>query len=494
MSERLLTLFQPGRLVQWPESELAMVRPEWKGRIEATRADGLVAHGPGPMPELQYLGEVDGAWVNPRHARGRDGSLHLPGGWVLEGEMPEAPEAPPRQLEVGVAWRRRRLVWLTTQGCAACELERREVEERFPDWVALGHHLVDPTAVRLVERKLGRVGVELAGGHRLSAAWVSSQPLVERLGVGWPNFLERVEHPQVYERGLRDWPFELRFADHAELAKFDRLNLVEQAVWQTYRLREQGKAAEYGRTPRGLYYVPVVTVAMRAGMLEGEEELGFHPGLGQEGLWEASLGATEGSPGWLWPTLLDRLDLMVGEWALFSYRELGMRDQGQMQRQTGPRKHVVLLTEKASLEEDARTVATMFGTSMLVLGGAPTWIATEFFLDFLEPSEALQIVSFCDFDPYGWHFPEVFARMVERYGCRAGSIVRLVTPRRFSPEELELLAIPLSRQGGKAKIVDEFVRRSGGVNGQAKGLYADYLRPVARLIEAFEAETGLPRL
>lgn len=52
-------------------------------------------------------------------------------------------------------------------------------------------------------------------------------------------------------------------------------------------------------------------------------------------------------------------------------------------------------------------------------------------------------------------------------------------PSAFSEEELGLFSRPLTAADGR---VDEFVAETGGIHGQARGIHADWLRPVERLI------------
>ena len=37
----------------------------------------------------------------------------------------------------------------------------------------------------------------------------------------------------------------------------------------------------------------------------------------------------------------------------------------------------------------------------------------------------------------------------------------------------------------------EWLEESGGIDGQARGLHADHLRPLARVLQAMTEETGL---
>lgn len=466
----------------WPESEIALLRDEFQGRVEATHADGRVAHRPGPLPPL--LHEVEpGVRVSPLHARLVEGALHLPGGWRLPAaDLPPArpPAAPLPDVVLAVADRR----LLTPSGAQPTDRTRPELLREHPRLLPAGRHLVDPGAVRALVRDESHARLTLEGGHELTAGWRSLSALFGALGLPEPlGELDRL--------GLRDWPTELLRMPRQTLEalfRHDPDHLVDQALWQTRRLRPPG----HGDTHRGYHYMPLYPLAVRAGVAGPRAAADLPPLLAPRecrALLAASLpkGLPEWDPDELYVALTERLDQLVGRSRVLTFRDLGFRDPEPERRHVGAaRPHVLLLAEKASLAHDARLVADRFGVSLLVLGGFPTWVESEFLHAALPPGP-LRIVSFCDYDPYGWQMPAVLQRMLDRYGRASELAGRLVRPERFTPEELELLAIPLP----PGKLTRDWVRETGGVGGRPLGLYADYLRPVERVLAAFQAETGL---
>lgn len=477
----LVALHQAEAVVLWPRAELAMIREEWQGRLEFTSGDGQVAHRPGPLQDFRGgpLHEIaPGVLVNPRFVHPDGDGLRVPGGWRLPpASLPEpepAPEPDP-DLVVGATSLDTRIVWLTRGGVRAGPDTLDEAQRERPDLVRVGAHLVAPGAVRRLSRSKGVGKILLDGGFELQVPRAHLPGFHRVLGLPWPDDLAGVPegHRRVYELGLRDWPEELLHTPDAELRRRygeDPLRLVDDVIWEAYR-RRRGRATEH----RGLFYNPLKVLAARAGLL-------------------TAAGSAEDR---LWLQLQQRLDLFVGEGRLFTYRELGFLDRGAANRRLGEaRPHVVLLAEKGSLQRDAFEVAERFGVSVLVLGGVPTWIATEFFCEALRPrlSGPLSLVSYCDFDPYGWSFPRMFARQLERYGVAVEGVVRLVKPSRFTPEELDWLAVDVPIPEPRRRQVEEWLAESGGVNGQAKALYADFLQPVERVLEAFRSETGLEPL
>lgn len=491
--------------VVWPPHEIAVLRREWEDRLEATSATGERAWCQGPLEPhaRQPLHEAaPGVLVNPRHAR-RDGDLlRLPGGHALPAVPLPAPEPPPEEdPDEVLAWRPPGR-WVTPAGERPAP-GREEAASLHPDLVPAGRYLVHPGGVRALARRGARGFVVLRDGTRLHATWPGLRHLAEALGLDHPDpyaaLPERVR--LVYERGFQDWPEEfLRMEPgplRAALGSDVRL-LVDRVLWQLYRLRAQGRGAGYGRDVRGVFYSPLVIVAHRAGVLaQAEAALAdttwIPPDL--RDLWDVSLPeqGVLGRQDDLYTCLQERLEWLIGEKRLFTYRSLEFDLPTDQVRIGDRRPHVVLVVEKGSLQADARVVADLFGVSMVVLGGAPRLLVTEALVSRLagRVDRPLLLVSLCDFDPYGWYFPDAVARQLDRYGFSTGDVRRLVKPERFTPEEIALLAMPLSTTGTAAAQVERWLRDSGGLAGRALGLYADHLRPVERLVEAFRQETGL---
>ena len=509
---KALVFHQPDGVVLWPLEEVALLREEWDGRLEATSKDGEAAWRPGPLaphagPPLHPVSP--GVLINPRYVQREGEVLRLPGGWTLPATpLPAADPPPPRDPEepLAMVYSRPGWTWLTRTGERPGPKTEAEGRRLYPDLVRAGRWLVRPKALRRIQRLKGgdRARLVLESGAEAEMVWNSVEEVACALGLPFPNLQEHlpVGHQRVYAMGLRDWPEELMEmtpADLNRIAAGSLARLVEMALWQVYRLRSQGHDLPYGRNPRGLYYNPMVVLANRAGLsATGLAEIQTLPptlrALREVSLERGPEALAASDRDRLWLVLLDRLELFVGTWRLFTYGELGFVDRGEGDRRIGvARPEVLLLAEKESLLQDALQVAEAFDVSLLVLGGAPTFIAVEFLVEALGDrlEGPMTLVSLCDFDPYGWHFPQATAVMLERYGVGTRAIHRLVLPRRFTPEELEVVALPLPPGSAGRPETRRWLEESGGVGGRPLGIYADYLRPVERLVEAFRQETGL---
>ncbi|GMU57666.1 MAG: hypothetical protein AMXMBFR33_68120 [Candidatus Xenobia bacterium] len=254
--------------------------------------------------------------------------------------------------------------------------------------------------------------------------------------------------------------------------------MIANQIWQTYRYRATGLEPDYGTDHRGFWYIPLVATLARAGLLSQLDLEWEPPELAEPGL--------EGAAGLylLYQTLLGEL---IGDEALFTFRELGFRDPRPDLRSIGRRRpEVVLVAEKTSLIPFVQRISEELGISTLILGGLPALVSTEFFASALPTGLGrLRVIAYVDFDPGGWIAAESFAGQLRRFGLECTEPEFVVRPERFTREEIELYSIPIPTPTPQIEgKVRAWLARSGGIEGEARVLHADRLRPVERVLEA----------
>lgn len=503
-------------LVIWPLRHVAMVRQEFCGRVEALSADGELVFRPGPLvPGPPLVPVAPDTFVNPAHAVERHGELHLPGGWRVQGTLP--PEPPPQDPpedpflpEVGVRAsevlylevNRRTSTWWTDSGPREPpELRRRGLKGRaqaalHPDLRPAGRDwFVNPLRVRFLRRRPPK-GF-LAGfdnGATVPLGRMGGPGLAASLGLADPD-LPAPETPTQFGLrlvGLRRWPQRLADAPAEFLRREfedDPARLIANLVGQTHDAQRLGESTADGHAHRPYYYIPTQGALYRAGHLA----LSATPPVLDEIvplLFEALVAKGPLGEDEAWNLLCRVLTRLVGEIRFCTYRDLGFRDLKPQYKLLGAaRPHVVLLVEKEALFETARELHRRSGVTVLVTGGVPALVATEFLCEQLEAraiSEVL-IVSYCDWDPVGWDMPVIFGAQFERYGMRVAGLHRLVTPDAFTPEERRHFATPLPDQGPQWRSrLARWLRETGGVDGRPLALLA-HLLPLDRLAQRLEA-------
>lgn len=463
-------------MVFWPLERVASVVPEFRDRWRAVHADGRVAHGPALSSFLNpaWLVRDGEEWVDPAGFRHPDGELE-PVEVPAEAPLPGLPVTASQVLYLrgtaGQAW------WHTDLGMLAAGPSAEGAASLHPSLVPAGRGTyVNPHRLERLVAEGKRFRLTLDTGEELFVSWGAREGLQQGLGLE-SLYTLCPAHDDLYSWGVRDWPYELATAlapvlqrDHPELRP-----LIANQAWQAFRKRQAGQPGDYGTDHRGFWYVPMTATLTRAGLMRvipTEEERANDP---------------------FWNAYLAVLGDLVGRDRLLTYRELGFRDPRPDLRRIGDRRpDIVVVAEKASLEESVLRLHEEFGVSYLVLGGIPSLLSTEFFAEHL-PVKSVTVVGFVDYDPGGWIATDAFCQQLERYGVQARLAGQLVLPGRFSAEEIELYSQAIEAETpateGKLKA---WMERSGGIAGEARRMHADHLRPVERVVAAFREVAGVP--
>lgn len=463
----LLAVQAPSGLRFLPHDDVALLMPEFEGRITVVSRTGEVSHRPGPVDRLPIPGMTrlaDGVLGRLRHGRRRNGSIHFAGGW----SFPDCGGSTPRRFT-----------------------------RHHPRLVASD---LDLPRLRSVRRVGSGYEVRLDDGTTQPMARPAARRLACRLGLRDFDWIEPVSdrHCALYRLGLRDFPFVVMTAPTGLLRKLfggDARLAIASLIWEACRHRAAGRPLDYGTEYRGFYYRPVLVVLNRLGLLHRRA------GAWDEVAVDALAGWTEllarGSRDPHYEMYGDVLADMIGADRLLTYRDLGFDDPRPDLKTVGAvHADWLLSAEKASLQHETRRVGQRFGVSTTILGGMATLEGTEFLAELLRPALAgrsLKIVAYGDYDPEGYEIQEVLVRQLGRYGIASAVVGRLVLPSRFTRRELELVAeeIPVQQVGGGRKKLEDWMKRTHGVSGRPMRIHADHLRDETRVIRAFNEESGL---
>lgn len=464
-------LRRPGVLLLQDSKSLRMARmeevlslePEAWDRIQATLRDGSVAWRPGPVdPSLQEW-QVD-TGVVPEIGVRSDEVLGLREGAACG-------------------------IWVTDRG----EVPARG---RARANLALHPHLAPFGAVwtnlRRISRILGSEQIELDTGEVRRFSHHLPPALLPALGLASLLELPRTTAPQraMLRQGLRDWPAPLFPNIPPELTQAGggtaRL-LLANLLWRTVRSNRNGPELHYGRTHRNFLYHPALPALALAGF-RGQPVRLLEEGQAEWRAWFTSQQEAEEDPHW--HLLLDLARELVGEDRLCDYESLGFRDSGARYRVLGgSRREVVVLVEKQGFDAAATALHEEFGVTTYRAGGTPRLIATEFLAkDLLRCGVSkVEIVAYVDWDPKGHQGAQTLVEHLERFGLEVPNPVRyLVTPDRFTEDELRLLSFPLESVDANIRtLIRKWVARTGGIHGKARGIHADHLQPLERVLKAF---------
>ena len=178
---------------------------------------------------------------------------------------------------------------------------------------------------------------------------------------------------------------------------------------------------------------------------------------------------------------------------LMRYRDMGFVDDNRNDRQIGINSHVILFAEKSGHYPLLETIARELDVTILSLGGQPSLLSVEYFMDEMKEQginiqKSFYTFSLVDYDPSGWIIRDAFLHDLRFFRVKHIKHRDLILPGIFSPEEIELNKyLPSTSPQMEAKN-KKWLRESGGINGELYGLEAD-VAPAERITELFRAQT-----
>lgn len=141
--------------------------------------------------------------------------------------------------------------------------------------------------------------------------------------------------------------------------------------------------------------------------------------------------------------LIGQLVFMVKDIEVMKYKDIGFRDDNQAHRKVGANANIILFSEKLGHQEFLSEVADKYNVSTLALGGQPSVLNTEYFVDTLKETgvnlqRSFYLFSIVDYDPSGWIIRDAFMNNLKFYGITHTRVIDLIHPDMLTPEEVKL--------------------------------------------------------
>jgi len=211
----------------------------------------------------------------------------------------------------------------------------------------------------------------------------------------------------------------------------------------------------------------------------------------------SKLGALEGSDHY--KTLSEVLARLVTH-KIVRYEEYGLiEEENWVIGKTNP--HVILLAEKRSHFKFIKGFNEQYGVTVLAAGGIPGMITMEFFAEAFRKAipqshlKEIPIITLTDYDPSGDLIVSTFMDNLKTYNIPKTKFLRLVSPTNFTPEEVEAYKYSLVGDNeATPTMVRKWLKKTGGINGQAYGLETDALMITPSRVKQLFADTAKPYL
>lgn len=138
---------------------------------------------------------------------------------------------------------------------------------------------------------------------------------------------------------------------------------------------------------------------------------------------------------------------------------------------------LVFFTEKEGLYELCQEFAKKYGISAMASQGEPGYLTMEYFSDELKKREVrnVEIAALTDYDPWGWNIAEEIGGKLQEpvFGFNVKT-THLTSLDLFEPKDIEYAKRDLRKVSpSKMSQVREWVKKTGGINGEPYGMHID---------------------
>lgn len=178
---------------------------------------------------------------------------------------------------------------------------------------------------------------------------------------------------------------------------------------------------------------------------------------------------------------------------LMRYRDMGFIDDNENDRKIGINSHIILFAEKAGHYPLLKRIAEEVDITILSLGGQPSLLSAEYFVDDIKSHDidirkSFYTFSLVDYDTSGWIIRDAFLNDLRFFGLKHIQHTDLILPDIFSDEEIHLKKYPLPTPPEMEQKNKKWLKESGGIDGKLYGLEVD-AAPTQRIQKLFAEET-----
>ena len=171
------------------------------------------------------------------------------------------------------------------------------------------------------------------------------------------------------------------------------------------------------------------------------------------------------------------------------YKDMGFIDNNRHARRIGINNHVIFFAEKEGHFPLLEEIAQDSDVTILSLGGQPSLLSVEYFVDEMKAQgidirKSFYTFSLVDYDTSGWIIRNAFLHDLKFFRIKHIKHIDLILSEIFTPEEIQLNKFALRDPPEMKKKNKKWLKESGGINGELYGLEAD-AAPPERIKELF---------
>jgi len=237
----------------------------------------------------------------------------------------------------------------------------------------------------------------------------------------------------------REWLLE-NFHERAGKYKLNVTMLMRNLVWQMRERVISKQKPPLNELLRTYWYMYVKSTLSRAGSLSKKSDNQYR-------------------------LLIAVIVDLVKKYKLMEYKDIGFRDDNQSHREVGKNANIILFSEKLGHQQFLSEMAKKFNCSIIALGGKPSVLNVEYFVDDMKSKgvnlrKRFYLYSIVDFDPHGWIIKSSFVDDLKHYGIKYIKLMDMITPDMLTPDEIKIAQYRLPQEKpAQRKIMNKWLKR-----------------------------------
>ena len=241
--------------------------------------------------------------------------------------------------------------------------------------------------------------------------------LAARLKKAGIRHFDELIHEQSEEWLIKNFPV------HKDEYPVNVTRLMRNLLWQMKERIASGEKLPFKELLRTYWYMYVKPTLARAGALAEETDQ--------------------------YKQLSEHLAGLVRIYQVMKYKDIGFRDENEANRKVGLFANVIVFAEKVGHFAYLSELFEQYHVSVIALGGQPSVLNIEYFVDAIKAAKinlrrSFYLFGIVDFDPSGWIIRDAFVNNLRHYGIKNVQTFELVHPDMLkTPEEVIAARYPV---------------------------------------------------
>jgi len=265
----------------------------------------------------------------------------------------------------------------------------------------------------------------------------------------------------------KEWLIE-NFSLGADEYPVNVARLMRNIVWQTKERIEKGEREPLRELLRTFWYMYIKPTLSRVEALAKETDQ--------------------------YAQLIDNIVYMVKEIEVMEYKDIGFRDDNQAHRKVGGNANIILFSEKLGHQDFLSEIAGKYNVSILALGGQPSVLTSEYFVDIVKQrginlQSSFYLFSIVDYDTSGWIIRDAFVDNLRFYGITHTRVVDLIHPDMLTPEEIKFSRVLIKAEESMRVKNDAWLKEVRKRNYKNQQYLEETDKKGERILYGLEAES-----